>query len=210
MKICPKCSKEHECDFIHCSHCHRKIREEKRRNRPCSSCNRTDVLIYVQSTQLCVMCWRKKRIEEDPEYRNKRKQWQRKYDRKKYGRPLDQPLVNKPNGWARINKDGYRTICPKKEGYLDEMGYWVISRKNSYPNSRNSYRVREHRWVMSQHLGRPLKKEETVHHKNGIRHDNRLENLELWTKNHPAGQRVEDKIKWAKEFLEEYGYKIEK
>ena len=40
---------------------------------------------------------------------------------------------------------------------------------------------------------------------NGDRLDNRIENLELWTTSQPSGQRVEDKIAWAKEFLAEYG-----
>lgn len=95
---------------------------------------------------------------------------------------------------------------PNGSGHKDPHGYVYINRV-SHPNSQKRGRIYEHTFVMSTYLGRPLKKGETVHHKNGVRDDNRIENLELWSKSHPSGQRVEDKIKWCKEFLNEYGIK---
>lgn len=62
----------------------------------------------------------------------------------------------------------------------------------------------EHVVVMSEVLGRPLLDHERVHHLNGDRSDNRRENLELWSVSQPPGQRVSDKIKWAKEILALY------
>lgn len=80
-------------------------------------------------------------------------------------------------------------------------------------NTFNGYRsisidgknVLEHRHVMEQHIGRTLLPNETVHHKNGNRQDNSIENLELWTSNHPSGQRVSDLLKWAHDIIELYG-----
>jgi hypothetical protein len=57
---------------------------------------------------------------------------------------------------------------------------------------------------MEEYIGRKLFDHENIHHKNGDRSDNRIENLELWSKSQPAGQRVRDKLLWAKELLATY------
>jgi hypothetical protein len=73
-----------------------------------------------------------------------------------------------------------------------------------HPRATSSRYVFEHVLVMEQLLGRHLRPEENVHHRNGVRHDNRPENLELWTRPQPAGIRVSDAVAWALEILDLY------
>jgi hypothetical protein len=74
-------------------------------------------------------------------------------------------------------------------GTIDVHGYrWI---------SVDGRARREHHVVMEQMLDRGIRRFETVHHRNGLRADNRPENLELWASAHPPGARAEDLVDWV-------------
>lgn len=101
------------------------------------------------------------------------------YSRQWHGIPVEGPFRQKRPHGAGTYRDGYHM---------------------TYDGTRH---VLTHRLVMSEMLGRPLAVHENVHHKNGIRDDNRPENLELWVISQPKGQRPEDLAAWVVEHYPE-------
>jgi hypothetical protein len=82
---------------------------------------------------------------------------------------------------------------------LNAQGYVRVSIQLDDPlipmaQSRGPFHayVLEHRLVVARWLGRPLLASEQVHHRNGNKQDNRLENLELWNRRQPTGVRAAD------------------
>ena len=111
--------------------------------------------------------------------------------------------------WKRVltNGDPQAYVPIKKvdgNGFLNH-GYRIVpvSRKFRHLSGGESS-MAEHRLVMAKHLGRPLSSDEHVHHINGVRTDNRLENLELWSTAHPSGSRAEDQLTFAAAILQRY------
>jgi hypothetical protein len=93
------------------------------------------------------------------------------------------------SSWCR---DCYR----RRLGFRHEIGARIVGTAGyvriKVADGKTGGWRQEHCVVMERTLGRPLRKGESVHHKNGIRHDNRPENLELWAGAHPTGTRASD------------------
>jgi len=89
-------------------------------------------------------------------------------------------LINKKNASMKTISD---------DRYIDEIRR-LTSRDGYVQILVDGLWLAEHRVVMEKMIGRPLRKGESVHHKNGIKRDNSEENLELWVGAIRFGQRA--------------------
>jgi hypothetical protein len=92
-----------------------------------------------------------------------------------------------------------------KGGRTRHKAGYIMIRAPGHPRATGSAYVFEHILVMEEILGRYLLPGESVHHRNGVKDDNRPENLELWTHPQPTGIRASDAVDWAQQILQLYG-----
>jgi len=106
--------------------------------------------------------------------------------------------AGRPRFCSRSCRSDYQAT--NQDGYVMHNGY----RKITVRRDGRRCVVLEHRHVMAQAIGRDLFSWETVHHRNGIRHDNRVENLELMVGNHGQGSSVPEVVAYAVHILSTY------
>lgn len=159
----------------------------------CHGCKQTlNLSAFAKNQKMCRQC-RKERYAIN------------NYSAGKRCRDCNKPQVNTAmTGQCNQCRAAEKRRNAKETRYINAQGYAVLTGHYDHPNRQQRGQILEHVFVMAQKLGRPLVTGENVHHINGVRDDNRPENLELWSRSQPPGQRIADKVEWAKELLSLY------
>jgi hypothetical protein len=198
---CAECGKSFSMQKSFVSAYHKKYdRDPLYCSRQCSGVGRRKTSEFG-NTFVCLTC--------GTERPRRRKPGGRLYEQQKYCNHDCKVEGQKQNALRKFQRGGYKKHI-KRHGYV-----WITVPELARTNDKRN--VMEHRYVMSKHLGRDLLPEETVHHINGIRSENTIENLELFSSRHGPGQRVVDKVQFAIEILTLYpefcrtaGYELHK
>jgi|688.fasta_scaffold167378_2 hypothetical protein len=141
-----------------------------------------------------------------PVWLKKRKKWECICDCGVVKYHLTNDLIhNKVKSCGCYNKEVAKSRMTGENNYGWKGGKGFITKRGYREIKHGEYRGKlEHRVIYEQHYGIKLLPEQNIHHINGDRSDNRIENLELWDTSQPKGQRVEDKIKFYFELVQRY------